>query len=196
MITLSQGNDLLSDGSPARKLKPGCRARHMLQLTCTCGSLTPTVAQAANTCELHLMDVVVIQLHAAQRKVPPDGKLPLYARINVEALLAYAGNSLDSVVIFFLLHELPLNAQQRTLREALRVLKPGGHLLIAEYGMNRGRHLLHRLAPLRWILEKWRHSWVNSGTAISIHNSLHAHAAMARSCNTMAKPNYSAAFIK
>ena len=40
------------------------------------------------------------------------------------------------------------------MQETLRVLKPGGRLLIAEYGANRGRHLLHRLAPLRWMLEK------------------------------------------
>ena len=124
-----------------------------LQLTCAYGSLTPTLARAANTHELHLMDAAAIQLHTAQRKIPPSVKHALYARINAEAL-AYASDSFDTVIIFFLLHELPAAARDRALREVLRVLKPGGRLLLAEYGANRGTHPLHRLIPLRWLLEK------------------------------------------
>lgn len=124
-----------------------------LQLACAYGSLTPALAQAANTRELHLLDVAAIQLRAARRKIQPAGKPARCARINAEEL-AYADNSFDAVIIFFLLHELPGEARQRVLRETLRVLKPGGCLLIAEYGANRGRHLLHRLAPARWVLEK------------------------------------------
>lgn len=124
-----------------------------LQLACAYGSLTPALARATNTRELHLPDVATIQLRAARRKIPPASKPVRCARINAEAL-AYSDNSFDAAVIFFLLHELPPDARQRALRETLRVLKPGGLLLIAEYGENRGRHPLHRLAPARWILEK------------------------------------------
>lgn len=124
-----------------------------LQLACAYGSLTPALARAANTRELHLLDAAAIQLRAAQRKIFSVGKLALYARINAEAL-AYAADSFDTVIVFFLLHELPGEARQRVLQETVRVLKPGGHLLIAEYGANRGIHVLHRLAPLRRMLEK------------------------------------------
>ena len=124
-----------------------------LQLTCAYGSITPTLARAANTHELHLADVAAIQLYAAQHKIPPSVKPVLYARMNTEAL-AYADDSFDTVIIFFLLHELPSAARDRTLHEALRVLKPGGHLLLAEYGANHGRHLLHRLVVPRWVLGK------------------------------------------
>jgi ubiquinone/menaquinone biosynthesis C-methylase UbiE len=123
-----------------------------LQLTCAYGALTPTLAASAATGELHLMDAAEIQLHAAQRKIPFPGKPVLYARIDAESL-AYASDSFDTVVIFFLLHELPADARQRALNEALRVLKPGGRLLIAEYGANEGKHLLHRLPPARWLTE-------------------------------------------
>lgn len=58
------------------------------------------------------------------------------------------------MIIFFLLHELPADARHRALNEALRVLKPGGRLLIAEYGANEGKHLLHRLPPARWLMER------------------------------------------
>jgi ubiquinone/menaquinone biosynthesis C-methylase UbiE len=124
-----------------------------LQLTCAYGALTPTLAASPATAELHLMDAAEIQLRAAQRKVPGGAHPVHYARINAEAL-AYADDSFDSVIIFFLLHELPPGARGRALREALRVLKPGGCLLLAEYGANQGRHPLHRFAPARWLMEK------------------------------------------
>ncbi len=123
-----------------------------LQLTCAYGALTPSLATAAATGELHLMDAAAIQLHAAQRNIPASSKPVLYARINAEAL-AYADDCFDTVVIFFLLHELPPDARRRALHESMRVLKPGGRLLIAEYAENEGNHLLHR-AFIRWLPER------------------------------------------
>jgi ubiquinone/menaquinone biosynthesis C-methylase UbiE len=124
-----------------------------LQLTCAYGALTPTLARSPATAELHLMDAAEIQLRAARRKVPAGAPPVHYARVNAEAL-AYADDSFDTVLIFFLLHELPPDARTRALREAMRVLKPGGTLLLAEYGSNRGRHVLHRAPPARWLLER------------------------------------------
>lgn len=124
-----------------------------LQLTCAYGSLTPTLALAANTRELHVMDVANIQLAAARAKLKAISRSAAMARMNAESL-GYASNTFDSVVIFFLLHELPTEARERTLGEAIRVLKPGGQLLIAEYGENRGAHPLHRFVPYRWFMEK------------------------------------------
>ncbi len=124
-----------------------------LQLTCAYGALTPTLALAANTRELHVMDVASIQLAAAKTKLNTVARPASMVRMNAESL-AYANDSFDSVIIFFLLHELPVAARARALSEAIRVLKPGGHLLIAEYGENRGKHLLHRFMPWRWALEK------------------------------------------
>ena len=124
-----------------------------LQLTCAYGALTPTLAASPNTRELHLMDAAAIQLKAARRKVHAPAAPVLYTRANAEAL-AYARNSFDTVVIFFLLHELPPAARARALAEALRVLKPGGNLLLAEYGKFTHRLFLHRFRPARWLLER------------------------------------------
>ena len=122
----------------------------MLQLTCAYGKLTPALAGLAD--ELHLTDVASIQLKIAGNGLARQQRSALMARMNAE-FLAYAANSFDTVIIFFLLHELPPAARQRALNEALRVLKPGGRLLIAEYGIDRNRHPLHRLALLRRIIE-------------------------------------------
>ncbi len=125
--------------------------KRMLQLTCAYGELTPTLAK--HTEELHLNDVATIQLQLASRALSRHGRTAQMARMNAEAL-AYASNSFDTLIIFFLLHELPPAARQHALEEALRVLKPNGRLLLAEYGTNRGSHPLHRLLPFRWTLER------------------------------------------
>lgn len=124
-----------------------------LQLTCAYGELTPTLAGAPNTRELHVMDVAEIQLASASAKLLAESHSACLARVNAEAL-AYASNSFDTVIIFFLLHELPVTARENVLREALRVLNAGGTLLIAEYAENHEQHFLHRLTPFRWVLEK------------------------------------------
>lgn len=122
----------------------------MLQLTCAYGELTPALAGLAD--ELHLTDVASIQLKIAENGLAHQHRSALMTRMNAESL-AYSGNCFDTVVIFFLLHELPPPARQRVLSEAVRVLKPGGRLLLAEYGINRNQHLLHRITPLRLVIE-------------------------------------------
>ena len=122
-----------------------------LQLTCAYGELTPTLASLTE--ELHLNDVASVQLRLARNALSKVGRNAEMARMNAESL-AYATGSFDTLVIFFLLHELPSGARQRALEEALRVLKPNGRLLIAEYGVNLGKHPLHRFALLRWTMER------------------------------------------
>ncbi len=123
-----------------------------LQLTCAYGALTPTLIRSAAAGELHLMDAAAIQLRAARRKIPADARLPFLARMNAESL-AYADKSFNTVILFFLLHELPPDARTRTLDEALRTLKPGGRVLIADYGPITRSHVLHRIPLLRALLE-------------------------------------------
>lgn len=123
----------------------------MLQLTCAYGELTPALAGLAQ--ELHLNDAAAIQLRLASRTLSTQGRTALITRMNAEAL-GYATDCFDTVVVFFLLHELPATAREHALDEAMRVLKPSGRLLIAEYGPHRNRHPLHRLPPFCRILER------------------------------------------
>lgn len=132
-------------------------AGRTLQLTAVYGKLTPALTAAAGDSEFHLMDVAAVQLELARRKLraakhtaPQAAHI---ARMNAEAL-AYADDSFDTIVVFFLLHEMPPAARQRTLTECARVLRPGGRLLITEYGALTTSHPLHRFAPFRVMLGK------------------------------------------
>ncbi len=128
----------------------------VLQITCVYGAFTPSMAERMPNCEMHLMDVADVQLQSSRRKLRvAKGAAAAGAtlsRMNAETL-AYADNSFDKVVIFFLLHELPHDARARALEEAMRVLRPDGQLLIAEYGEQGGTHLMHRVKFLRNTLE-------------------------------------------
>ncbi|HHJ81287.1 MAG TPA: class I SAM-dependent methyltransferase, partial [Candidatus Tenderia electrophaga] len=104
--------------------------------------------------ELYLMDVADIQLKATHKKLAKnDKKRLLCARMNAESL-AYADHAFATVLIFFLFHELPSDARQRSISEAIRVLRPGGRIVIAEYGACPKKHFLWRFLPSRCVLQK------------------------------------------
>lgn len=120
-----------------------------LQVAAVYGELTPTLASHID--DLHLVDVADVQLRSARRKLTARGLDATIKRMDAENL-SYDSGSFDTVVVFLLLHEMPPEARRNTLREATRVLRPGGRLVVAEYGENRGRHFLHRFWPTRWVL--------------------------------------------
>lgn len=128
------------------RYQPGESSR-TLQLTCVYGKLTPTLKEKTPA-QLHIMDACIGQLELAQRK---SGTNLHAARMDAESL-AYRSDTFDHVILFFLLHEMPPEARENTLREAVRVLKSGGRLLITEYGEKPEHHWLYQFFPFRWLL--------------------------------------------
>lgn len=122
----------------------------LLQLTCVYGKLTPSLLSVTGN-EVHLCDIATGQLQLARRKTQHVSERCHLARMNAESL-AYRDGVFDQVIVFFLFHEMPAEARQRTYAEIARVVRPGGSVLITEYASTPRRHWLYRLAPFRWLL--------------------------------------------
>ena len=111
-----------------------------LQIACVYGDLTATLAPKVG--HLDVVDVLPVQLDNLSRKLPRSAAVGLIhgdsTRMHIESA------SYDQALLFFLLHEQPEAARRASITEALRVVKPGGRLVIVDY------HRPHRLNPLYW----------------------------------------------
>jgi len=133
-----------------------------LQVACVYGDFTPRLATRLDKeATLDVVDVLPIQLANLRSKLEPTSAVNL---INRDASdLGFSDGSYDRVILFFLLHEMPLDVRRRTLSEAMRVLKPGGQLVIVDYHRPERWHPLRGV--MRWILRNfepfamdlWRH---------------------------------------
>jgi ubiquinone/menaquinone biosynthesis C-methylase UbiE len=142
-----------------------------LQVACVYGNFSTRLAQRlAPNASLDVVDVLPIQLHNLREKLPAGAPVTLHQRDSTA--LGFTDQSYDQVILFFLLHEQPEAVRRNTLREALRVVKPGGRLVLVDY------HLPRRLHPLRYLfrpvlkalepyaLDLWRHDiteWLPEG---------------------------------
>ena len=123
-----------------------------LQVACVYGDFTPRLAaRLAPDASLDVVDVLPIQLANLRRKLPAAAPVNLVNRDAAD--LGFADASYERVVLFFLLHEVPLDVRKATLAEAMRVLKPGGELVIVDYHRPAAWHPLRSV--MRWILRNF-----------------------------------------
>ena len=133
-----------------------------LQVACVYGDFTPRLSERVpEGASLDVVDVLPIQLANLRRKLPAAAAVNLINRDAAD--LGVPDFSYDRVVLFFLPHEMPLDVRRRTLAEAVRVLKPGGEIVIVDYHRPSPWHPLR--AVMNWILrtfepfamDLWRH---------------------------------------
>lgn len=98
-------------------------------------------------------DVVGIDLSEAMLRVAV--KKNKYSNLKFQIAdatnLPFASNSFDVACISFALHDMPLSIQQKVLAEMARVTKPGGTVIVVDYGLpkNRlGRFLVYHFVKL------------------------------------------------
>jgi ubiquinone/menaquinone biosynthesis C-methylase UbiE len=117
----------------------------LLQIAAVYGDISPKIAERlATNAEYHLVDVAPIQLHNVAQKLSADPRLHLQQQDSTA--LTYADASMEQVLLFFLLHEQPDAVKYQTCAEAMRVVKPGGRILVVDY---------HQ--PFRW--HPWRYGF-------------------------------------
>lgn len=117
-----------------------------LQIACVYGNLTPRLRQRlAPDASLDVVDILPIQLKNLACKMPHDKRVTLLQRDS--SSLACPDASYDQVLLFFLLHEQPGSVRRATLAEAMRVVKPGGKIVIVDY------HLPVPWHPLRLLMK-------------------------------------------
>ncbi len=121
-----------------------------LQIACVYGDLTQCLLnQLSDKATLDIIDIAPIQLKNLTNKLKNNCtsvKNKLINSLQNSAKLNFANNNFDSVVIFFLLHELPTETKIKTINEAFRVLAPGGKLVFIDY------HRPSLLNPFRYIM--------------------------------------------
>src|SRR5215468_10522922 len=118
-----------------------------LQVACVYGDLTCRLSEraAAGHGTVDVIDVLPIQLDNLRRKLPADA--PVRTLRMDSTHLAAPDGRYDRALVFFLLHEQPSHDRERTLNEVVRVVRPGGTIVIVDYARPRWWH------PLRYL---WR----------------------------------------
>jgi len=147
-----------------------------LQIACAYGNLTSRLAENLGTDGvLEVIDILPIQLSNLARKLPQNKSVRLHCMDS--AALNYSAKYFDRALLYFLLHEQPLDVRKKTLAEAIRVIRPGGTLTIVDYAepswFNPLRYIM---APILSLLEPfardlWREeiaAWLPENASITV----------------------------
>ena len=145
-----------------------------LQVACVYGDLTARLlAQLEAGAQLDVLDVLPVQLNNLARKLPPDRAVGLIHGNSAD--MPFEPGHYDQALLFFLLHEQPETVRRATLAETLRVVKPGGRIVMVDY------HRPDRSNPLYWpmvgilrtlepfALDLWKSEvadWLPAGTTL------------------------------
>ncbi len=137
-----------------------------LQVACAYGDLTNCLSDrvSAGGGSIDVIDVLPIQLENLRRKLPVQAPVRLLAMDAKDLKLPDA--SYDRALVFFLFHEQPREWRERTLSEVLRVVKPGGKIVIADYARPRWWHPLRYIFPFLlanlepFALDLWREEFI------------------------------------
>ena len=145
-----------------------------LQIACVYGDLTERLRRRLTPGgSLDVVDVLRVQLDNLGRKLPGDPRVGLIQ--GDSSALDIGSDTYDRALLFFLLHEQPEAVRRRTLAEALRILKPGGRLVIVDYHRPRRTHPLYlpMVAILKTLepfaMDLWRHEvaeWLPRGISL------------------------------
>jgi len=116
--------------------------QYVLQSTCVYGKFLPLLAKLIGPSgHLSLVDIATVQLEAARRKLNGFQNVSLH-----HADVLKLGDKLyDSVICYFLLHEIPDRDKRAAVNALLRKVRPGGKVVFIDYHKP---HWAHPLKPV------------------------------------------------
>jgi ubiquinone/menaquinone biosynthesis C-methylase UbiE len=118
-----------------KRLNPSLEGKRILQVSCAFGNVSEKIAEscaAQGAAEFVLTDIMQSELDNAERKLKRFDDLCTYSKQDATNL-EFEDQSFDYVVAFFLPHELPFDKKVQHIKEAHRVLKPGGKVVFGEF---------------------------------------------------------------
>jgi ubiquinone/menaquinone biosynthesis C-methylase UbiE len=120
----------------------------VLDVGCGTGSLTLTAqSYAGPSGKVYGIDAAPEMIEAARKKASRSG-LEVVFEVGLIEKLAFPEATFDVVFSRLAIHHLPDDLKRRGFAEILRVLKPGGRLLIADFNQPTNPVLNHILAAL------------------------------------------------
>ena len=124
------------------------KEKKVLITSCAFGNVMPRVVKAAvgsGATKVQVIDIIRNELVHAQSKLTAFADQVEFLHQDATSV-ALPDRSVSVNVVFFLLHELPHHLKGEVLKEACRVLEPGGQLFLAEFH----RPNLRILRALSW----------------------------------------------
>ncbi|MDR3524218.1 MAG: rhodoquinone biosynthesis methyltransferase RquA [Acetobacteraceae bacterium] len=146
-----------------------------LQIACVYGDLSLRIAaRVPQDGMFEVIDVLPVQLENLRQKLPTEARVRISQQDSTALDMPDACQ--DRALLFFLMHEQPADARARTLAEALRVVKPGGKVVIVDFARPRWWHplryvwlpVLHQIEP--FAADLWRggvKSWLPESPLIA-----------------------------
>jgi ubiquinone/menaquinone biosynthesis C-methylase UbiE len=104
----------------------------VLQVACVYGNFTEhLVKRLGPQGSLDVIDVAPVQIKNLHAKLKNTSQVTVLRQDSTD--MQFDNASRDAVVVFFLLHEQPVEVRRKTIAEALRITKPGGKLIFVDY---------------------------------------------------------------
>jgi ubiquinone/menaquinone biosynthesis C-methylase UbiE len=114
----------------------------VLDVGCGTGEITLRAKVRAKAGKVYGIDPAPEMIAVARSKAARK-KLDIDFRVGVIEALPFPDSSMDVVTSSLMMHHLPEDLKVRGLAEIYRVLKPGGHLLVADFMKPTGSFLNH-----------------------------------------------------
>ena len=140
------------------------KPQSILDLGCGTGSSTLMLKQAFPQANVIGLDLSPYMLTVAEYKGKQAG-LAITWQQGLAETTNFAEGEFDLISIAFLFHETPIKISQAILQECMRLLKPGGQIIIIDGNQQRLRHT-------NWLIELFREPYSQAYAAGSVNDWL------------------------